>query len=65
MRLSTNFVVISSLADHVIFYPTSVRGGLSTALASTAGFALFLQFISGILLAMNYTPHIDLAFISV
>jgi len=32
---------------------------------SSAGICLIIQILSGIFLAMHYTPHIDLAFSSV
>jgi len=55
-----------SFADsHIIDYPTPVNLNYMWSFGSTAGLCLVIQIITGIFLAMHYTPHIDLAFSSV
>jgi len=55
-----------SFADsHIIDYPTPINLNYMWSFGSTAGLCLVIQIITGIFLAMHYTPHIDLAFSSV
>ena len=56
------FAVISS---HLIHYPTPISLTYAWSFGSLAGISLVIQMISGIFLAMHYTPHIDLAFSSI
>jgi len=51
--------------SHLISYPTPVSLTYAWSFGSLAGICLVIQMISGIFLAMHYTPHIDLAFSSV
>jgi len=53
------------LNDHLIDYPTPSNLNLFWNYGFLAGICLSLQLISGIFLAMHYTPHVDLAFLSV
>jgi len=57
---------ITSFVDsHIINYPTPVNLNYMWSFGSTAGLCLVIQIITGIFLAMHYTPHIDYAFSSV
>ena len=53
------------LNNHIIDYPTPLNINYLWSFGSLAGFCLIIQLITGIFLAMHYTPHIDYAFISV
>ena len=50
--------------DHLIEYPTPSNLTLFWNYGFLAGMCLAIQLITGIALAMHYTPHIDLAFLS-
>lgn len=56
------FALIDS---HIIHYPTPITLTYAWSFGALAGISLVIQMISGIFLAMHYTPHIDLAFSSV
>jgi ubiquinol-cytochrome c reductase cytochrome b subunit len=56
---------VSILNSHVIDYPTPSNLTYAWSFGSTAGFCLVIQILTGVFLAMHYTPHIDLAFVSV
>ncbi|MEI6188125.1 MAG: cytochrome b/b6 [Alphaproteobacteria bacterium] len=60
-----NRPIISILNDHLIDYPTPVNINYLWNFGSIAGVFLVVQIITGIFLAMHYTPHVDLAFLSV
>jgi ubiquinol-cytochrome c reductase cytochrome b subunit len=51
--------------DHLIEYPTPSNISLFWNYGFLAGMCLAIQLITGIALAMHYTPHVDLAFLSV
>jgi ubiquinol-cytochrome c reductase cytochrome b subunit len=53
------------LNSHIVDYPTPINVNYFWSFGSTAGFCLVIQLITGIFLAMHYTPHIDYAFNSV
>jgi len=57
--------LLSAVNDHLIDYPTPSNLSYWWGFGSTAGICLILQILTGIFLAMHYTPHIDLAFLSV
>lgn len=63
-RWCKNFI-ISFLDNHIIHYPTPINLTYAWSFGSSAGICLIIQMVSGIFLAMHYTPHIDLAFSSV
>jgi len=66
MRVRWNKNSILSFVDsHIIDYPTPINLNYMWSFGSTAGLCLVIQIITGIFLAMHYTPHIDLAFSSV
>ena len=64
MRWNKNYLV-SILDKHVIHYPTPINLNYAWSFGSLTGIPLVIQILSGIFLAMHYTPHIDLAFSSV
>lgn len=51
--------------NHIIDYPTPINLNYFYGFGSLAGIMLVVQILTGIFLAMHYTPHIDLAFNSV
>jgi len=57
--------LISTLNDHLIDYPTPSNLTYWWGFGSIAGICLVIQIITGVFLAMHYTPHVDLAFLSV
>jgi ubiquinol-cytochrome c reductase cytochrome b subunit len=57
--------VLSTLNDHLIDYPTPSNLSYWWNFGSLAGICLVLQILTGVFLAMHYTPHVDLAFLSV
>jgi len=57
--------LISFVDSHIINYPTPVNLNYAWSFGSTAGLCLVIQILTGIFLAMHYSPHIDLAFNSV
>ena len=57
--------ILSFVSSHIIDYPTPVNLNYMWSFGSTAGLCLVIQIITGIFLAMHYTPHVDLAFSSV
>ena len=57
--------LLSVLNDHIIQYPAPTNLTYWWGYGSTAGICLVIQIATGIFLAMHYTPHVDLAFMSV
>ena len=57
--------LFSTLNDHLIDYPTPSNLSYWWNFGSLAGICLVIQIITGVFLAMHYTPHVDLAFLSV
>lgn len=64
LRWNKNYLM-AFLDNHLIHYPTPVNLTYAWSFGSSAGICLVIQILSGIFLAMHYTPHIDLAFSSV
>lgn len=60
-----NEPIVKLVNDHLIDYPTPSNISLFWNYGFLAGMCLSIQIITGILLAMHYTPHVDLAFLSV
>ena len=56
---------IFSWMSHFAVYKTPKNLSYLWSLGSIAGIALMIQIITGIVLAMHYTPHVDHAFDSV
>nr|YP_009004103.1 cytochrome b [Tsukubamonas globosa]BAO51945.1 cytochrome b [Tsukubamonas globosa] len=57
--------VFNELNHAIIDYPTPSNITYFWNFGVLAGLCLVIQLITGILLAMHYTPHVDLAFLSV
>ena len=57
--------ILSVLNNHLIDYPTPSNINYFWGFGVLAGLCLAIQLITGIFLAMHYTPHIDFAFLSV
>jgi len=53
------------LNNHLVDYPTPTNLSYYWGFGSSAGLMLVVQLITGIFLAMHYTPHVDRAFSSV
>jgi ubiquinol-cytochrome c reductase cytochrome b subunit len=64
IRLNKNYL-LAILNSHVVDYPTPINLTYAWSFGSTAGICLVLQILTGVFLAMHYTPHIALAFTSV
>ena len=64
LRWNNNYV-LSFVDNHIIHYPSPINLTYAWSFGSSAGICLVIQILSGIFLAMHYTPHIDLAFSSV
>lgn len=63
-RVNKNYLV-GLIDSHIIHYPSPITLTYAWSFGALAGICLVIQMISGIFLAMHYTPHIDLAFSSV
>jgi quinol-cytochrome oxidoreductase complex cytochrome b subunit len=57
--------LFSFIDSHIINYPTPINLNYMWSFGSLAGLCLVIQIITGIFLAMHYTPHIVFAFDSV
>nr|YP_010470376.1 apocytochrome b [Symbiochloris sp. SG-2018]UVF37864.1 apocytochrome b [Symbiochloris sp. SG-2018] len=57
--------IFSLINDHLIDYPSPSNLNYFWGFGSLAGICLVVQLLTGIFLAMHYTPHVDLAFSSV
>jgi ubiquinol-cytochrome c reductase cytochrome b subunit len=64
MRLN-KISILSTMNDHLVDYPTPINLSYFWGFGSLAGLTLVIQMITGIFLAMHYTPHVTLAFTSV
>jgi ubiquinol-cytochrome c reductase cytochrome b subunit len=56
---------LSLLNAHLVDYPTPVNLNYNWSFGSTAGLCLAIQLLTGIFLAMHYTPEVHHAFASV
>lgn len=56
---------LSFVDSHIVDYPTPITLNYNWSFGSTAGICLAIQILSGVFLAIHYTPHIDYAFSSV
>jgi ubiquinol-cytochrome c reductase cytochrome b subunit len=57
--------IISIINDHIVDYPTPINLNYFWGFGSLAGMCLVIQILTGVCLAMHYTPHVDLAFNSI
>lgn len=55
----------NTLANHIFYYPTPSHITYNWSFGSLVGLFFALQIVTGIFLAMHYTPHVDYAFASV
>jgi ubiquinol-cytochrome c reductase cytochrome b subunit len=65
MRLNYKLGPLKILNQHLVVYPTPLNLNYMYNWGSMAGIVLLVQIVTGILLAMHYTPHVDHAFASV
>jgi len=63
-RWNKNYL-LGILDQHIIDYPSPINLSFAWSFGALAGICLGIQILTGIFLAMHYTPHIDLAFSSV
>jgi ubiquinol-cytochrome c reductase cytochrome b subunit len=54
-----NIPLISILNSHIIDYPTPSNINYFWDLGALAGLCLGIQILTGVLLAMHYTAHVD------
>ena len=64
IRWNKNYV-LSFISSHIIDYPTPVNLNYFWSFGSMAGLCLVIQILTGVFLAMHYTPHVLMAFDSV
>nr|AYR06697.1 cytochrome b [Rhodogorgon sp.] len=64
MRLIKQPPVISVFNNHLIDYPTPINIHYAWNFGFLASMCLIIQIVTGVFLAMHYTPHVDLAFTS-
>ena len=57
--------IFSFTSSHIIDYPTPINLTYFWSFGSMAGFCLVIQILTGVFLAMHYSPHVNLAFDSV
>jgi len=57
--------LLALVDNHIIDYPSPINLSYAWSFGALAGLCLVIQLVTGIFLAMHYTPHIDLAFSSV
>nr|YP_011017021.1 apocytochrome b [Gracilaria hainanensis]WQB61699.1 apocytochrome b [Gracilaria hainanensis] len=57
--------IISIVNNHLIDYPTPINIHYAWNFGFLASICLIIQILTGIFLAMHYTPHVELAFASV
>ncbi len=57
--------VLSIIDNHIIDYPSPINLSYAWSFGALAGICLVIQIVTGIFLAMHYTPHVDFAFSSV
>lgn len=62
MRL---YGMFGNFRGHIYEYPTPISLTYAWGFGSILGLCLVVQIISGVSLAMHYTPHVDLAYYSV
>jgi quinol-cytochrome oxidoreductase complex cytochrome b subunit len=57
--------LVTFISSHIIDYPTPLNINYLWSFGSAAGLCLVNQILTGVFLAMHYTPHIDYAFASI
>lgn len=64
LRVNKNYI-LSLLDSHIIHYASPLNLTYAWSFGSLAGLCLVTQMVSGIFLAMHYSPNTDLAFSSI
>lgn len=64
IRWNKNYL-LAFMDSHLIHYPSPINLSYAWSFGSTAGICLIIQLLTGVFLAMHYTPNIELAFGSV
>ena len=64
LRWNKNYI-LSIVDNHAIHYPAPTNLNYAWSFGFMSLICLTIQILTGIFLAMHYTPHIDLAFVSV
>lgn len=62
---SNNYYLAGFIDSHIVSYPSPINFNYLWSFGSAAGVCLVIQILSGIFLAMHYTPEVSLAFDSV
>ena len=57
--------ILAIINNHIVDYPTPINISYLWGFGSLSGLILVVQILTGVFLAMHYTPHVDLAFSSV
>ena len=65
MRSLRNNIIVNLIYNQAVKYPTPSNLNYFWNFGIFSAVALLLQIVTGIVLCMHYTPHVDLAFISV
>jgi len=65
MKRWVNKPIFSVLNNHIIDYPTPLNISYFWGFGSLSGLILAIQIVTGVFLAIHYTPHVDMAFTSV
>jgi len=65
LKLMRTKGTLNLLMNHLVYYPTPINIHLAWNFGFLSGIFLGIQILSGILLAMHYTPHVEYAFSSV
>ena len=65
MKRWTKQPILAIINNHIVDYPTPINISYMWGFGSLSGLMLVVQILTGVFLAMHYTPHVDLAFSSV
>lgn len=57
--------ISNTFSQHIVYYPTPIAINYAWSFGSLVGLFFALQIVTGVFLAMHYTPHVDFAFQSV
>jgi len=64
-RWNKSHPLLSRVNNHLVDYPSPSNISYYWSFGSLSGRMLVVQLVTGIFLAMHYTPHVDMAFVSV
>nr|AAG23683.1 apocytochrome b [Thraustochytrium aureum] len=65
MKRWTKQPLLAIVNNHLVDYPTPINISYFWGFGSLSGLILVVQIITGVFLAMHYTPHVNMAFSSV